>query len=257
MFSVFTKPWKEMPVDELAELVKSFGFDAVEFPLRDGYQAEPKDAEVSLPRLAKQFAAHGIAVASVASSTDEHIFAACHEAGVPVIRIMLARGEGRYLECEAAWKKQLEALCPLCEKYGVKVGVQQHYGPAAFNSMELRHALEGLDSRYIGAIWDAAHSALSGETPDKALDILWDYLVMVNFKNAYYRRTNGPEADQAVFRPYFTTAPNGNNDWSAAVKYLKARSYAGTVCMPAEYTDLPNTIPYLRRDAAYLKSLLA
>ena len=80
---------------------------------------------------------------------------------------------------------------------------------------------------------------------------------MVNFKNAYYRRTNGPEADQAVFRPYFTTAPNGNNDWSAAVKYLKARSYAGTVCMPAEYTDLPNTIPYLRRDAAYLKSLLA
>ena len=256
--SVFTKPWKDIDASILGEMVAGMGFDAVEFPLREGYQAEPATAETSLPLVAGALRSRGIKIASVASSTDENIFAACQNVGVPIIRIMLHRSAGvSYTQIESQWKKQLYDVQPLCEKYGVKVSVQQHFGGGVFNSMELYHVLEGLDHRLVGGIWDAAHSGLAGETPEKALDILsGDILHMVNFKSAYFRCVSGPEAEQAVFRPYFTTAKHGATDWAAAVAYLKSHGYEGTVCMPAEYTDIEKTIPYLRQDVKYLKSLL-
>jgi len=256
--SVFTKPWKDITTEQLGELVASLGFDAIEFPLRDGYQAQPADAEKSLPKLVETLKAYGITVESAASSTEENIFAACQAAGVPIIRIMLNRAAGvSYMAQESEWRRQLDAVQPLCEKYGVKVSVQQHCGGGVFNSMELYHVLDGFDHKLVGGIWDAAHSGLAGETPEKALDILWDRLHMVNFKNAFYKRINGAEAAQAIFRPYFTTAEHGATDWAKAVEYLKSRGYEGTVCMPAEYTDIENTIPYLKKDVAFLRSLLA
>ena len=168
--SVFTKPWKDLSPDELGEQTRRLGFDAIEFPLRAGYQADPEFARRDLPRLAKTLAQYDLAIASVASDTREETFAACQEAGVPLLRIMLGTPPGAgYLEAEQTWKRELARLLPLCERYQVKLGVQQHIGSGVFSSMELRHVLEGFDPHWIGAIWDAAHSALAGKLPEQAL----------------------------------------------------------------------------------------
>ena len=50
-YSVFTKPWKTQSVDELIEIIHKMGYNAIEFPLRDGYQVEPANAERDLPKL--------------------------------------------------------------------------------------------------------------------------------------------------------------------------------------------------------------
>lgn len=254
--SIFTKPWKALSTEELGETIAKLGFTGIEFPLRDGFQAEPKTAERDLPILCEKLKAYGIAVASVASATDENIFAACAAAGVPVIRIMLLDPKGSYMEAEEGWKRQLAGLLPLCEKYGVKVAVQQHYGAGVFSTMDMRHVLEGFDPRYVGGIWDAAHSGLAGERPNKALDVAWEHLAMVNFKNAFWTRVNGPEG-KAKYKPYFTTAEQGMCDWAEAVAFLRAKNYTGAICMPAEYTDEPNVLAYIARDLKYLKELLA
>lgn len=249
-FSVFTKPWKTQTPEELAALVSDMGFDGVEFPLRDGYQAQPSDAAVSLPALAGVFAAHGLKIYSVASGLDEHIFEACAIAGVPMIRIMAGYGAEGYLEGERRTKAMLGKVTPLCEKYGVRVGVQHHCGKMVNNSMELRHLLEGLDKRHIGAVWDAAHSALAGENPEQGLEILREYLFMVNFKAAYYRKTIDP-----VYRPFFTTGRECAFPWTDAVSYLKNTGYDGVICMPAEYTDESGIRDKASADLIYLKTL--
>ena len=237
-YSIFTKPWPNLSIDELCKKVSSWGFDGVEFPLRDGYQAEPKTAEKGLPALAKKMAEYGLSIMSVASSTEENIFAACQAAGVPIIRIMagldLKKG---YLNSEKEFRANLESLLPLCEKYGVKVGVQNHFGPMVFNSMELRHLLEGFDPRHIGGVWDAAHSGLAGEIAEQGLDIIWDKLILVNLKNAYWIPENGPEAERTIFRPYFTAGRYGMASYPDIINYLKKRGYTGDICLPAEYTD--------------------
>jgi|LFRM01.1.fsa_nt_gb sugar phosphate isomerase/epimerase len=261
IISVFTKPWMKLSIDELIALICRLGFDAIEFPLRKGFQVEPEQAMTGLPHLAEKMAARGLRITSVAGDTREATFAACQAAGVPLIRIMLQRSpEEPYMACEARWKHELAELVPLCRRYGVKIGIQQHFGAGVFSSMELRHVLEGLDTSWIGAIWDAAHSALAGECPEQALDILWDYLFLANFKNAYYQHVTQPSpdgSDRMVFKPYFTTAREGMADWPRALALLLERGYTGVLCMPAEYTEAERVNDYIGQDLTALRTMLA
>ncbi|HRR90779.1 MAG TPA: hypothetical protein P5253_00700, partial [bacterium] len=66
VFSVFTKPWQNMPVKELGEFVSKLGFDAIEFPVRPGYQVEPENVKEGLPKLARELKSSGIDIASIA-----------------------------------------------------------------------------------------------------------------------------------------------------------------------------------------------
>ncbi|WP_164821328.1 sugar phosphate isomerase/epimerase family protein [Paenibacillus koleovorans] len=254
-FSVFTKPWKTQSIWDLGKFVSGLGFDGIEFPLRGGYQLEPQNA-AQLPQLVKQFADHGLKIFSVASSTDEHVFAGCAEAGIPVIRIMPTMlPEVGYMASEKKAREELEALLPLCEKYGVKVGVQQHCGNNVVDSMGLLHLLEGLDANRIGAIWDAAHDGLAGQQPEFGLDIVWPYLCMVNLKNAYYMRSNGPEATAAVWRRQYTSGRHGLASWPRAAAFLQQRGYEGVICLTAEYSAEHEVDRLIAEDIAYAKSL--
>lgn len=256
VFSVFTKPWRTKAPEALAEMVKALGFGGIEFPLREGYQVEPEQADTGLPRLAALFARYDLRICSVASDTTERVFAGCAEAGVPLIRKMYGHDlADNYLTAEAAMRRDIESYLPLCEKYGVKVGIQHHFGPGLNNTMELRHLLEGCDARYVGAIWDAAHSGLAGEEPEQALDIIQERLLLVNFKNAFYVRQNGPEEEPARFARYFTTGAQGMCSWERAVAHLKKIGYGGNVCLPAEYSDETHVEEYAARDIRTIQTL--
>jgi sugar phosphate isomerase/epimerase len=255
-FSVFTKPWMDLPVSQLGKLISGFGFEGIEFPLRKGYQLEPDNAEKGLPLFVSQLAEYGLKVYSVASDTDERIFAACAAAGVKLIRIMtdIDHAEG-YMVSEKRTQQKLEKLIPLCERYGVKVGIQQHYGNSVTDSAGLLHLMEKYDPTYIGAVWDAAHDALAGQQPEFGLDIVWSHLAMVNLKNAFYRRTNGPEAEVAEWERHFTTGPHGLASWPRVIDYLKKRNYQGTICLTAEYKAQHLVDRYIAADLAYAKRL--
>ena len=255
-FSVFTKPWKTMPVDELCKKVAGWGYNGVEFPLRPGYQVEPENAEKGLPALANTMAGYGLSIMSVASSTEENIFAGCQAAGVPIIRIMapvdLQKG---YLKCEKELQGYLDGLLPLCEKYQVKVGVQNHQGAMVFSTMELKRLLEPFDPRFIGGVWDAGHSGLAGEIADKALDIIWDKLILVNLKNGYWKPKTGPEAEKMNWIPYYTLGRYGMASYPEIIAYLKKRDYSGDICLPVEYTDETMVDRLAGVELAYVKGI--
>jgi sugar phosphate isomerase/epimerase len=254
-FSVFTKPWKNIGVTELAKFISNLGFDGIEFPLRQGFQVEPANAEKELPKLVKHLEDYGLKIFSVASALDESVFAACAEAGVPIIRTMIQINEDGFIPAVRRAQQEFDETLPLCEKYGVKVGVQNHIGPSIANSAGLLYLLEKYDPRHITAIWDAAHNGLEGEEPEIGLSAVWSHLSMVNLKNAFQRRTNGPEADVAEWESYFTTGRQGYASWRRVADYLKQKNYQGVVCLTAEYTDEHKVDTYIAEDIAYAKSL--
>ena len=256
-FSVFTKPWKKTPLPELGKFVGGLGFDAIELPVRPGFQVEPEHVVKGLPLAAKQLAEFGIRIASVAGPTDEATIATCAEVGVPTIRIMADIGQEGYLAKEAKLQKEYDALLPLLEHYGVQVGIQNHHGTMVCNAMGLRRLIEKYDPQYIGAVWDAAHNALQGEEPEMALDIVWSHLCMVNLKNAFWRRTTGPEAEVVQWQPYWTSGRQGLASWPRVAAELKRRNYAGVVCLTAEYSDEAAVNRLIAEDIAFAKSLLA
>jgi sugar phosphate isomerase/epimerase len=256
-FSVFTKPWPEESIQGLAKLVAGLGFTGAEVPVRPGFQVTPDNAGTKLAELVSVFGDHGLTVVSIASSLEEPVFAACAAAGVSMIRIMGAIDRGAYLQSEQALRDQLTRVIPLCEKYGVRIGVQEHYGDNVSDAFALRSLLLGLDERWIGAIWDAAHDALAGIDPETGLDVVWDRLAMVNLKNAYYERTNGPEAEVAQWTRHFTAGNQGLASWPRIAAELRRRNYAGPVCLTAEYEEPADVARLSRADLRYARELFA
>jgi sugar phosphate isomerase/epimerase len=253
-FSVFTKPWKT-PIPELGRLIRGFGFDGIELPVRPGYPVEPAAVARDLPIADRQLNELGLRIFSVAGPTDEPTISTCAELGISVIRIMAPIDPNGYRATEIRLRRDLDALVPLLERYGVTVGVQNHYGRHVSNASGLRTLLQGYDPRHVAAIWDAAHNALEGEEPELALDIIWPHLRMVNLKNAFWRRTNGPEAEVATWTPFWTSGRQGRASWPRVATELKRRAYSGVVCLTAEYTDEAAVNRLIAEDLAFARSL--
>jgi sugar phosphate isomerase/epimerase len=256
-FSVFTKPWR-VPLAELGEMVHGWGFDGIELPVRPGYQVPPEQAATGLPKAAATLRECGLEIFSVAAPggpLDEGLIAACGAAGVPVIRIMAPVEDDGYLASEARLQWEIQRILPWLGQYGVKVGVQNHSGRMVCNAGGLRALLAPFDARYAGAVWDAAHNALNGEEPEMALDLVWSHLCMVNLKNAFWRRANGPEAEVAEWRPWWTSGPLGLASWPRVAAELKRRAYAGVVCLTAEYSDESSVNRLVAKDLAFARAL--
>jgi sugar phosphate isomerase/epimerase len=252
-FSVFTKPWKDS-IDELGERVAGLGFDGIELPVRPGYPVTPETVK-ELPAAVKRLREHGVKVFSIAGPTDEETLAACAEAGIPIVRVMAPiRSEG-YLATERALQLEFDGLLPLLEKYGVAIGVQNHTGRFVSNACGLRNLVGKFDPARIGIVWDAAHNALNGEEMELGIEIVWSHLLMVNLKNAFWKQTNGPEAESATFKPYWTNGSSGLASWPRVSKELQCRAYAGVVCLTAEYTEEHEVDRLIAKDLAYARSL--
>jgi len=256
-FTVFTKPWK-LDIPALGKHIAALGFDGVELPVRPGYSVNPDNQTTALPQAAQILGDFGLKIASVAGNIDEPAVAACAQAGVPLIRICVSIGSDEtYNEGVVRLRHSFDDALPHLDRHGVTLGIQNHCGRGICHATGLRDLLEPYDPRNVAIVWDAAHNALQGEEPELALDIVWDKLRMVNLKNAYWQRSNGPEAEHAVWHPYWTSGLHGLASWPRVAASLKQRNYDGPICLTAEYTDEPSVDRLIAQDIAFARKLFA
>ena len=257
-YTVFSKPWKTESIAELGEKMAGMGYDGIELPVRPGFQVEPESVSKGLPAAAKRLAEAGITINSVAGPTDEATIAACAETGVPIIRTMASlAAEETYLEAEDRYRRQFDALVPLLDKYGVTVGIQNHYARFVANAIGLMRLIGDYDPKHFAAVWDPGHEALEGNSLELAIDIVWSRLCMVNLKNAFWRRTNGPEAEYAEWRAYWTSGRQGLASWPRVATHLKRRGWKGVLCLTAEYSDHLSVERLAVEDLAFARSLFS
>jgi sugar phosphate isomerase/epimerase len=161
------------------------------------------------------------------------------------------------LEHESHLRREFDALVPLLDRHGVTLGIQNHYGRFVANAMGIRHLIESYDPRHIAAVLDPAHCGLNGEMPELALDIVWSHLRLVNLKNSFWQRINGPEAEAADYEPYWTSGRHGLCSWARVARELGARAHEGGICLTAEYTDTASVDRLIAEDITYARSLFA
>jgi sugar phosphate isomerase/epimerase len=255
-FATFTKPFMKETPDELGKLFSGLGFDAMEFCLRDGYQVVPAEAEKKLPVFVEQIKTYGVKVIGIAAPLLESVFAGCKAAGIPHIRTLVNLDlKLGFIGAADQAKKKLEPAVALAEKYGVTIGIQNHYGPMINTSMELRYFLEEYPQSLVGAVWDSASSSLAGEEHEQALSMIIDRLVMVNLKNAYYVRTSTYDSPEGKYERVITSGRQGMARWPVILSYLSASGYKGPVCLAHEYNDQNRLLDLLKEDLAYARSL--
>lgn len=229
-WSVFTKPWSALPGDELGKLVAGLGFTGAEIPVRDTAYVTPATAEAELPKFVEQLRAEGVEPISIASDLSESAFAACAEAGVPMIRIMAPVGPDGYAASVRRIREELEEAVTLVKQYGVQVGVQPHHGKFVTSSLGVLQLLDGLPDAF-KVVWDAAHDALAGDDPAITLELVKDRLGIVNLKNAKYVEADGG------WKTWFGQADEGLSNWDAVFRQLAAQSYDGPICLTGQYSD--------------------
>lgn len=236
-YTLFTKPWPDLSLDELGVLVTRMGFDGVELPVRPGYQVEPDNAAKKLPAGVETLKGHGVDVASVAGPPTEAMIRACGDAGVSILRIMLPiPKEMDYLSCIDQARREWEALLPVLEASGVTLGIQNHKGRFLTHAMHLHHALLGYDPKHIGAVWDPAHNTFAGEEPELALDVVWPCLCLVNLKNGLWERGGADDLGVTQWKTRWVAGHEGICNWPRVTRELKRRGYAGDICLSAEYS---------------------
>lgn len=259
-FAVFVKPWKSMTLPELGAHVRKLGFDLIELPVRPGFPCQPATIEQDLPQAVKILGDQGVRILNVTVAlplNDERLYAACAAAGVGMNRVMFGVDGKRYWEAEQAARRQLDAALPFCERYNIQIGIQNHCDKfVGVNEMGLYHLVKDYNPNYVGIIWDAAHNALEGIAPELALDVVESHLCCVNLKNAFWQRVNGPEAEVAEWKVYWTSGRQGRASWTRVAAKIKEIGYNGPICLTAEYSDEHAVNRLIVEDLAFARSLL-
>ena len=237
--SLFIKPFLNCTDGELIETLKELGISRIEYPIRDGLKITPDNCEEEFPKIYRNLKENGIEVISVAGPVGafkESIFKCMKSCGITCMRVMLPMlSDTDYIKAEQRYIKELSEGIEFCKKYHAKIVIQPHNGRFLSNVYELRSLIEKLDPKYVRAVWDLGHSALTNEVPEKAVDIIFDYIDVVNLKSAYFKRI---ETDDGIkYWAFYTTGDECPCDWERAVNLLKERGYKGSFCTHAEYSD--------------------
>ena len=267
-YTIFTKPWKDLKIINLAQLVKKLGFNGIEIPVRDGYQVTPNNYKTELALAVKILNDYGLYIGSVAPTNyqdiDEEYIEILSNNNISLFRVCLKIDMSvGYLKSEQIIKNFFDKILPVLEKYNVCIGVQNHCNYNIGSAIGVMHLIEEYDKKYIGAVYDPAHCAIDGEPVDMGYNIIKSKIKLVNFKSAYYRRTNITNCTEANWKVTWTTSKDSGYSWKQMVDCLKVNKYIGDICMPAEYSNPYDEgqlmgdviIPFVKYDLEYIKYL--
>ena len=92
-YTIFTKPWKNLNISNLAQLVNKLGFNGIEIPIRDGYQITPNNYKIELPLAVKILKDYDLYIGSVAPTNyldiDEEYIEILSKNNISLFRICL------------------------------------------------------------------------------------------------------------------------------------------------------------------------
>jgi sugar phosphate isomerase/epimerase len=260
----FSKLFKELSINRLVESMHDIGAQGIDLCVRDGYPVNPSNVRNELTKAAERIRKAGLEIPLVSASTNltnpndrtaEPLFAACHDAHVPNIKLGYWKfsGRGYWKDVDAA-RKELEGFEKLGSRFGVRACLHTHSGTyLGLNAASLMDLARGFNPSHVGAYLDPGHLALCGEPPAMAVDITGDYLCMVAIKDCLWILGK----DGAPRKSHFLPLGQGMVEWADVLRALKARNYPGPLSFHSEYEDLSTAqiLDQTRKDLRFMRKL--
>jgi sugar phosphate isomerase/epimerase len=261
----FTKLIREQSIPQVAATLRDLGMDGADLCVRDGYPVTPSTARAALKPAVERLAQDGLSVPLVTAPTDltdassadaENLFAACHDAGVPNIKLgyFAYRRDGDYWAQVDAARKQIEGFARLATRFGVKACLHTHSGSnLGLNASAAMHLAKGFTPAQVGVYLDQGHLNVCGEPPAMAVDIVREYLCLAAIKDSVLL----PKAADGKRRSQFLPVGAGTVEWDEVLRALLRVGFAGAISLHSEY-DSPSTearLAQTKKDLAYLKRI--
>ncbi|MCK5843700.1 MAG: sugar phosphate isomerase/epimerase [Victivallales bacterium] len=150
----------------------------------------------------------------------------------------------------------MPALVEVSESTGVRFVVETHGGALAASPLLVRQLFNGVDPKYVGAIYDPANTLLEGGLrPRSEVEVLGDLLAYVHAKNTVYFMDDDKLANPArAAWKHKTVAPDvGIIDWVEIFFALNCGNFEGYISMEEFFTDGDDQFERLGEAMTFLK----
>ncbi len=154
-------------------------------------------------------------------------------------------------------KRAREGLEKLGKEYNIRYVLEMHSGSVAASAPCIHQLMEGLDSKYLGVIYDPANCVLEGLIrPRGAVEILGEYLAYVHAKNLFFRYS-GSYADGSVKRVLWEhklcPLECGMVDYVEILFALKNVGFSGWISLEEFFVGKENLQEEISRAIEFLK----
>lgn len=287
-YGVFTVAMPEYDPEEALKLLKELGYDGVEWRVTDIPKAVPQNVPHAgrywannkctidvntvveqaeyLKQLGEKYGIECFCLASYLRPRDtekiESVMKAAQIIGAPKIRVFQegynsTDDQKNYHLAIAECRMQLQALEPMCRKYGVKIILEMHHNTLISSPSAAYNVLCGLDPKCFGINIDPGNMVFEGfENYQKAFELLGAFIDHVHVKNAIRQEAGRDELGSKIFKDVWAPLWDGSADLRELFRVLKKNGYDGTVSVE-DFTDEQPTKEKLASDIEYIKKLAA
>ncbi|GGE16392.1 hypothetical protein GCM10011571_17610 [Marinithermofilum abyssi] len=276
-FSVFTVMTPELTPEELVAALKEYGYDGVEWRMKDVPESAVKEApsfwgnnrcsigesasDWELGRIREWTRQRGLSVVGVTPyltagdlEGTERVMRVAKKLGARQIRVGVPwYGPGaKYDELFSQGVEYLRGVEALSGKYAVKGLVETHHGTIAPSVGLAYRLVDGLDPDRVGVLLDPGNMVHEGyEAYRMGMELLGPYLAHVHVKNACWVRRDGGKS----WHVSWCSLADGIVDWKRVLADLKSVGYNGYLCFE-DFSDVQPSRVVLKQNIEYLRSLL-
>ncbi len=273
-YSVFTVMTPDIPVMEVPQVLKDFGYDAVEFRVKD----MPKKPDV-LPGLARLFWEYNESTLDITDIENQSVQAkkACDNANIDFFSLATYLDPSQYEEIDKVLKAakkanaktirlfphrfddtmdyttllneeraHLKVVEKMAKEVNIPVVLEQHNGTIIPSASAAYNLVKDSDPDYIGIILDAGNMVSEGyENYFLGTNLLNKYIHHVHLKDNAYN-------DQK--KPQFCPIGQGLVNFENLFKALKKINYNGYLSFE-DFSYAQPTKEKLKSNLAYIKSI--
>ncbi len=264
---LFTKLFRGLTLDAMAEMTQGLGFDGLDLLVRPGHQldlGEPEAISAAIRRLERAHLPVPLVTTDLtdpAALPAERLLAACGESGVQLIRLGHWRydADRGYAACFETARSHLDILEQLARRHGVQFALQVHGGAIHCSGALTAALLEGHDPAWIGAYADPGNQATQdgSEDPRLTFELLRPWLCCVGVKNGGWFPERIAPSGQRRWRADWQGLADGMVQWDTILAHLRTIGYDGFLSLHSFYdTPLAQAIDQTRTDLGYVRRQL-
>jgi sugar phosphate isomerase/epimerase len=274
--AVFTVSLPEWPPEEAVRNLAEFGYDGVEWRIADDLpRATPgfwhgnrctfplRSFVEDAPRIRALTEAAGLAIPAIASYVQaadlenvKRVLRGAAALGTHMARIQVPRYDGQagYLSLWERARRDYSEVDRLARARGVKALVEIHHETIVPSASAARRFLDGLDPKWVGAIYDPGNMVWEGHEQYRlGLETLGPYLAHVHAKNTRWRQTGRRADGSLAWQAEWAPLDEGIADLRELIAALRAVEYDDWISTEDFTADVPlwervrKNLSYLRR----------
>lgn len=279
-YSVFTVMTPSWAPEELAGRLAAAGYNGIEWRVEKALKATPDpipprdlwywnynkatldvdEIETEAPRAAVICKKSGLEMLSLASYLTpgefekiERVMKAARDTGARMIRLFPYRYHDgdNYVELFNKARREMHTVCEMAKQYGVEANLEIHMDTIIPSASAAYRLVEGLNSDYVGFVYDAGNMTREGyEQYSLGMQLLDRYIHHVHIKDGGVFRTE--KDGRPVFTPEWTVIGQGavnfekQRDALRLIGYDRYLSFEDFTCVQSDEDKLAHNIAYIR-----------